>query len=88
MSSSNTAPDESTHQKTELDLEAQPNTSPAHDMADKEEHPNAGSDNEEGYQSEKSLDWTSKDDPENPMNWPKGKKIFHTMLPALFGFVM
>jgi hypothetical protein len=74
--------DEDAHSKTKLDLEAQ------NKLANKEHPPvlDPGSDLEEG--SEKVLDWESADDPRNPRNWPRAKKIFHTMLPALFGFTM
>jgi hypothetical protein len=34
------------------------------------------------------LDWDSPEDPGNPKNWPLWKRIFHTSIPALFGFVM
>ncbi|TVY83941.1 Polyamine transporter [Lachnellula suecica] len=33
-------------------------------------------------------DWTGPDDPENPRNWPFGKKVFHTIVPALLAFVV
>lgn len=36
----------------------------------------------------KSPDWESESDPENPQNWLKGKKVFHTLIPAFYGFVM
>lgn len=32
--------------------------------------------------------WDSQDDPDNPKNWSFGKKVFHTAIPALYGFVM
>ena len=34
------------------------------------------------------LDWDSPEDPGNPQLWPTWKKIFHTAIPALFGFVV
>ena len=33
-------------------------------------------------------DWNGPDDPENPMNWPLWQRIYHTTVPALFGFVV
>jgi hypothetical protein len=33
------------------------------------------------------LDWDSPDDLGNPRNWPVPKKIFHTVVPALYGFI-
>ncbi|KAF2399651.1 putative bicyclomycin resistance protein [Trichodelitschia bisporula] len=33
-------------------------------------------------------DWDGLDDPENPMNWPLGLKIYHTIIPALLAFVV
>lgn len=32
--------------------------------------------------------WTGPDDPENPMNWPRWKKIYHTIIPGLFAFIV
>jgi hypothetical protein len=34
------------------------------------------------------LEWDSPDDPSNARNWSMKKKIFHTAIPALYGFVM
>ncbi|KAE9968780.1 hypothetical protein EG328_007271 [Venturia inaequalis] len=33
-------------------------------------------------------DWTGPDDPENPHNWSLGKRIYHTIPPGLFGFIV
>lgn len=30
-----------------------------------------------------TLDWDGPDDPENPHNWPMGKKIIHIVAPAV-----
>jgi hypothetical protein len=35
-----------------------------------------------------ALAWDSPEDPGNPKNWPLWRRIFHTSIPALFGFVM
>lgn len=32
------------------------------------------------------LDWDGPDDPENPMNWPKWKRHFHVVPPAVISF--
>jgi len=31
--------------------------------------------------------WDGPDDSANPQNWPISKRVFHTALPALYGFV-
>lgn len=31
--------------------------------------------------------WDGPTDPGNPQNWPTWKKVFHTAVPALYGFV-
>lgn len=33
-------------------------------------------------------DWTGPDDPENPHNWPLRKRIYHTIIPGIFGFTV
>ena len=33
-------------------------------------------------------DWTGPDDPENPLNWPLWQRVYHTTVPALFGFAI
>jgi hypothetical protein len=43
---------------------------------------------EKGELAPSELTWDSEDDPDNPRNWPFGKRVFHTAVPALFGFVM
>lgn len=34
------------------------------------------------------LDWDLPQDPENPQNWPLGKKIYHTLCVAVYAFTM
>ncbi|KAL1967742.1 hypothetical protein VTN77DRAFT_2999 [Rasamsonia byssochlamydoides] len=34
------------------------------------------------------LDWDSPQDPENPQNWPLGKKIYHTLCVAVYAFTI
>ncbi len=44
-----------------------------------------------GYPVERTVtaqDWTSPDDPENPMNWLRWKKVYHTIIPGLFAFIV
>lgn len=55
------------------------------------EEKDIGSPNESDNEAEKEpkfSPWNSHDDPENPQNWKFGKKVFHTAIPALYGFVM
>jgi len=33
-----------------------------------------------------ALDWDGPDDPENPHNWPVGKKIMHIIAPAVISY--
>jgi hypothetical protein len=33
------------------------------------------------------LDWDFPDDIGNPRNWPVPKKVFHSVVPALYGFI-
>ena len=33
-------------------------------------------------------DWTGPDDPENPRNWPRWQRVYHTTVPALFCFAV
>lgn len=35
-----------------------------------------------------AYDWTGDDDPDNPLNWSVGKKIYHTLVPGLQAFVV
>lgn len=35
-----------------------------------------------------SLDWDGLDDVANPKNWSSRKRLFNTVLPALFAFLM
>jgi len=35
-----------------------------------------------------ALDWTGPEDPENPENWPSGKKSFHVAYVGLQCFVV
>jgi len=50
--------------------------------------PRGSSDVEKQAVPPTALTWDSPDDPANPRNWPFGKKAYHTVIPALFGFVM
>lgn len=33
-------------------------------------------------------DWTGDDDPDNPINWARWKRIYHTMIPSIQAFTM
>ena len=35
-----------------------------------------------------ALDWDGPEDVGNPRNWPTWKRVYHTSIPALYGFVM
>jgi len=59
---------------------------PSNDVG--KEESDIGSPNESYLEPDKHLGWDSKEDPGNPQNWPLPKKIFHTAIPALYGFVM
>lgn len=37
--------------------------------------------------TEPPTDWDGPQDPDNPRNWPKAKRVFHTFIPASFAFV-
>lgn len=49
---------------------------------------NEGSDIEKGNErpAPALLDWDSPDDPGNPLNWSKWKKIYHVIPPAVISF--
>lgn len=76
--------------RTSNDIEAPSNrASVSIDTADKWEgsdSPDGGTDLETASPGE--LDWDSPEDPGNPRNWSAMKKVFHTAIPSLFGFVM
>jgi hypothetical protein len=59
------------------------------DMAEKPGEPDSldgDTDLETGLPQE--LVWDSPEDPENVRNWSTIKKVYHTAIPALYGFVM
>ena len=33
-------------------------------------------------------DWSGPNDPENPRNWPLWQRVYHIMIPGLFGFIV
>lgn len=35
-----------------------------------------------------AVDWTGDDDPDNPLNWSRAKKIYHVLIPAFQCFTM
>ena len=48
--------------------------------------PDVGSSDQET--SVATMDWDSPEDAGNPRNWPTWKRVYHTSIPALYGFVM
>lgn len=34
------------------------------------------------------MDWDGPNDPDNPQNWPMSKRVYHAVVPALFGFAV
>lgn len=74
-----------------VDEEAQKNSQSVEDLKAKDEGaesdtPSAESENF-GTPIDQ-LDWDSPEDPGNPQLWSTWKKVFHTAIPALFGFVL
>ena len=54
-------------------------------------HPNSNTNHDDTgttRQSPNPLDWDGPDDPENPHNWKLWSRIYHTIIPALFAFVV
>jgi hypothetical protein len=59
------------------------------DAADKQEGPDSpGGETNLETGSPEELEWGSPEDPGNPRNWSMMKKVLHTAIPALYGFVM
>ncbi|KAH8801726.1 MFS multidrug transporter-like protein [Xylogone sp. PMI_703] len=60
------------------------------DMRDPEQGGAGDDENQTRDQSPNSnnsaTDWNGPDDPENPFNWPKWKRVFHILPPALISF--
>jgi hypothetical protein len=47
------------------------------------------SDNSKTGASQPNLtDWNGPDDPDNPHTWGKGRKLYHIVVPGLFGFAV
>ncbi len=56
---------------------------------DKTNTKNHGLDREMGLkQTITAQDWTGPEDPENPMNWPLWDRIYHTIPPAAFAWIV
>jgi hypothetical protein len=56
------------------------------ESGDKEDAAKENQDLEKGpskHHPPAQLDWDGPDDPENPHNWPLGKKIMHIVIPAV-----
>jgi hypothetical protein len=59
------------------------------DMAEKPREPDSlGGDIDLETGLPQKLVWESPEDPENARNWSTVKKVYHTAIPALYGFVM
>ena len=78
--------------RPEIDEEAQRNSSESLDLAEstKEEELNSPTVEEEleKIRTGANLDWDSPQDGGNPRNWSFAKRVFHTLIPALYGFVV
>ena len=64
-----------------------PSAAKEKDLSEKQTPPTGDSDVESGKGPIFS-EWGSSDDAGNPRNWPTWKKVFHTAIPALYGFVV
>jgi hypothetical protein len=74
-----------------VDEEAQRNLESAEDPKRKDEVEESDSpsvDSEGSGIPIEKVDWDSPDDPGNPQLWPMWKKVFHTAIPALYGFTV
>lgn len=74
-----------------VDEEAQRNSVSAEDFERKDEGEESDSpsvDSEGSGIPIEKVDWDSPDDPGNPQLWPTWKKVFHTVIPALYGFTV
>jgi hypothetical protein len=79
------------YQRTEIDEEAQSNSEPL-DLAEStkgEELDSPTIEEEiERVRTGANLDWNSPEDVGNPRNWSFAKRVFHTLIPALYDFVV
>ena len=85
---SNTALDKETHMNHDITAPSHRNSTSL-DMAEKPGEPDTtdgDTDLETGPAQE--LVWDSPADPGNARNWSTIKKVLHTAIPALYGFVM
>jgi len=79
------------HHGGAVDEEAQRGLEPAEEVNTKDEGEESDSPSVESEASGipiEKVDWDSPDDPGNPQLWPTWKKVFHTAIPALYGFVV
>ena len=81
------------HQPSEKDVEAQRSSSESPHIptrskeADDSDSTATETDAQAAIQSG-ILDWDSPDDVGNPRNWPFAKRVFHTAVPAFYGFLV
>jgi hypothetical protein len=80
------------YQRAEIDEEAQRSSSEPLDLIEStkgEELDSPTIEEEiERVRTGANLDWDSPEDVGNPRNWPFAKRVFHTLIPALYGFVV
>jgi hypothetical protein len=73
----------------EYDRDSSPAPSPSrapsnHDV----EKGDAGTEPNGQLQQPNFHDWDGPDDPDNPVNWPLSLRIYHSAVPAMFGFAV
>lgn len=86
--SGNTLDDENTHLPTTHHEPSQNPSGPDTSPETKETTEAISSDKNENYTDTSFLDWDGPNDPSNPHNWPTWKKIFHSAIPAIYGFAL
>ncbi|KAH8646559.1 putative polyamine transporter 4 [Tricladium varicosporioides] len=82
------------HQNDDTDIEAQA-PEPLEKLPTRHEdaeEDSSSSDGEElaqlGRLPTAKLEWESEHDVDNPRNWPAWKRVFHTAIPAIYGFII
>jgi hypothetical protein len=61
---------------------------PEKDLSHIPTHKSSSSKKEAATRTVTAQDWTGPDDPENPHNWPRGKKIYHMSIPGILCFIV
>jgi hypothetical protein len=81
--------DTETHKGDEKFDASRTNSATSTSSSSSVEFPSAGhhsSFSEKQQPSAAALDWDGPDDPGNPHNWPRWKRIYHTIIPAAIAF--